>query len=87
MNDTRNLHMVSVVLRNLDDLVAVFTYKSKDGAVTNRAVSPYKLIGQHSFMGLCLLRGEVRTFLLASCEDMKIGLACDFLACQSHQIE
>lgn len=62
-----------------DDFVIVFRYRDAKGAVTNRVVSPIRLLGSDRFLGLCLSREQPRQFYLERCEDLQLKPAWDFV--------
>lgn len=69
--------MVRFCLSHPDECVLAFTYTDKQGVVTDRIVSPHKMLSDAAFQAMCLKRADVRTFDLTRCKGMKIGLACD----------
>jgi predicted DNA-binding transcriptional regulator YafY len=81
INETmeRKRAMVCRVIQRSDTLILWFRYRDAKGNESKRAVSPYQLIGEHRFRGLCLVREEPRQFDLRRCEDLRIGLSSDVL--------
>ena len=73
MQDPRSL--IGRALQQVDDLVIVFDYVDAQGISSRRVVSPYRLNGSDSFLGLCLTREEPRRFQLARCRNLKLDLA------------
>lgn len=81
INETieRKRSMVARVIQRSETLVLWFRYRDAKGNETKRAVSPYQLLGDHRFQGLCLVREEARQFDLRRCKDLQIGLSSDVL--------
>jgi predicted DNA-binding transcriptional regulator YafY len=62
-----------------DDLVVVFDYVDSKGNASRRVVSPIRFVGEDRFLGLCLSREEPRQFYLSRCQNVRIGMAANFM--------
>jgi predicted DNA-binding transcriptional regulator YafY len=62
-----------------DDLVVVFDYLDAHGKASRRVVSPYRLLGDSHFLGLCLTREEPRQFQISRCRNLTIDLANNYV--------
>jgi predicted DNA-binding transcriptional regulator YafY len=71
--------LLSRVIQQSDDLVIVFDYQDAKGAVSRRVVSPYRLLGETHFLGLCLTREEPRQFQMSRCRNVRIDLAMNYV--------
>jgi predicted DNA-binding transcriptional regulator YafY len=81
INETieRKRAMVCRVIQRSETLILWFRYRDAKGNQTKRAVSPYQMLGDNRFRGLCLVREESRQFDLRRCEELQIGLSSDVL--------
>jgi predicted DNA-binding transcriptional regulator YafY len=71
--------LVARAIQQSDDLVVVFDYLDAKGHTSRRVVSPYRLLGDSHFLGLCLTREEPRQFQLSGCRNLKIDLASNYV--------
>ncbi len=71
--------LIARAMQQSDDLVVVFDYVDAQGQATRRVVSPFRFVGNTSFMGLCLVREEPRRFDLSRCRNVKIDLAMNYV--------
>lgn len=70
--------MIARTIQQAEDLVLVFEYTDAQGTVSRRVVSPFRFVGQDSFLGLCLTKEEPRRFSISKCRDLKIGFASNY---------
>jgi len=71
--------LIHRAMHQSDDLVVEFDYCDAKGARTHRVVSPIRFLGQDRFLALCLSREEPRQFYLERCQNVRLGMAADFL--------
>ena len=66
-------------LRDPDHFVLRITYKDREGTVTERMVSPIRMVDPRTMLALCLCRESPRRFDLDRCSDMELVAAHDVL--------
>ena len=66
-------------LRDPDHFVLRITYKDREGQVTERMVSPIRMVDPRKMLALCLCRESPRRFDLDRCSDMELVSAHDVL--------
>jgi predicted DNA-binding transcriptional regulator YafY len=71
--------MIARTMQHSDDLVVVFEYRDRHGQMSRRVVSPIRFVGNDCWLGLCLSRAEPRQFQLQRCQNVRIGLACNYV--------
>lgn len=72
-------NLIARAIRDPDNLAVLVRYRSADGELTDRAVSPIRFVGQEKFLALCLCREEPRLFHLSRCQRVRIVPAYDLL--------
>jgi predicted DNA-binding transcriptional regulator YafY len=66
-------------LRDPDNFVLRITYKDRAGSVTERMVSPIRMVDSRTMLALCLCRESPRRFDLDRCSDLELVEAHDVL--------
>lgn len=62
-----------------EEFVLRINYTDKKGKVTQRVISPIRLVDDEAFMALCLCREEPRRFLFSCCSSVELVSANDVL--------
>lgn len=70
---------VSRAMRNPDDWVLKIRYRSRNGEVNDRFVSPIRFEPNGQVLALCLCREEPRLFDLVRCEKFRLVPAAEVL--------
>jgi predicted DNA-binding transcriptional regulator YafY len=70
---------LSRALRDPDHFVLRITYKDRAGEITERMVSPIRMVGSRTMLALCLCRESPRRFDLDRCSDLELVEAHDVL--------
>lgn len=59
-------------LRDPDHFVLRITYRDREGTVTERMVSPIRMVDARTMLALCLCRESPRRFDLERCSDLEL---------------
>jgi predicted DNA-binding transcriptional regulator YafY len=70
---------LSRALRDPDHFVLRITYRDRAGTVTERMVSPIRMVDGRTMLALCLCRESPRRFDLERCSDLELVAAHDIL--------
>lgn len=66
-------------LRDPDHFVLRITYKDRAGAITERMVSPIRMVDSRTMLALCLCRESPRRFDLDRCSGLELVESHDVL--------
>jgi predicted DNA-binding transcriptional regulator YafY len=66
-------------LRDPDHFVLRITYRDREGTITERMVSPIRLVDSRTMLALCLCRESPRRFDLERCSGLELVEAHDIL--------
>jgi predicted DNA-binding transcriptional regulator YafY len=66
-------------LRDPDHFALRITYQDRAGAITERVVSPIRMLDSRTMLALCLCRELPRRFDLDRCSDLELVEAHDIL--------
>jgi predicted DNA-binding transcriptional regulator YafY len=70
---------LSRALRDPDHFVLRITYRDRGGTITERMVSPIRMVDSRTMLALCLCRESPRRFDLERCSDLELVEAHDVL--------
>lgn len=59
-------------LRDPDHFVLQITYQDREGTITQRMVSPIRMVDPRTMLALCLCRESPRRFDLDRCTDLEL---------------